>query len=300
MAARVVVITGANRGLGLETARQVAVAASSAGRATTLCLTARDAAKGEAACRAVSSADGVDASTVSVRHAVLDAAAPGSAAGLVEHLAAEFGRCDVLVNNAAVYDGGWDEKSYDHVVQVNVRTPVELARGVLPLMYAQGEGRVLNVSSGLGEIDSLPPGARAVLNPSGGRVGPGPAKDFTPLLPLDRLLALRFADFSAAPGLVAAYKPVYSVSKCMLNIATVALQRQAADEFNDANAGKPGVSVIAINPGWCRTDMGGSTAPRSAAKGAQTTSWLAALPGGDDALVRFRAAVVKDQAMGTH
>ena len=66
--------------------------------------------------------------------------------------------------------------------------------------------------------------------------------------------------------LVGGWSPVYCVSKSLLN----ALTRHLAYELETKN-----ISVNAVCPGWVRTDMGGSTAPRSVAKGAETLVWLA-------------------------
>jgi NAD(P)-dependent dehydrogenase (short-subunit alcohol dehydrogenase family) len=65
------------------------------------------------------------------------------------------------------------------------------------------------------------------------------------------------------------YAPAYSMSKAALNAFT----RLLAHAYNGT-----GVLVNAVDPGWVRTDMGGSSAPRSLAEGADTITWLATLP----------------------
>ncbi|MFL6474825.1 MAG: SDR family oxidoreductase [Nitrososphaera sp.] len=65
--------------------------------------------------------------------------------------------------------------------------------------------------------------------------------------------------------------PAYSLSKASLNALTVML----ASELNGTN-----ILVNAVCPGWVRTDMGGSNAPRSIEEGAGTPVWLATLPDG--------------------
>ena len=67
------------------------------------------------------------------------------------------------------------------------------------------------------------------------------------------------------------YAPPYSLSKAALN----ALTRQLA-----AAARGRDVLVNAVDPGWVRTDMGGRSAPRSVAQGAETIVWCATLPSG--------------------
>jgi len=63
----------------------------------------------------------------------------------------------------------------------------------------------------------------------------------------------------------------YKLSKATLN----ALTRIMADELRDNN-----ILVNTMAPGWVRTDMGGPSAPRSLAQGADTITWLATLPDG--------------------
>ena len=66
-----------------------------------------------------------------------------------------YGRIDVLVNNAAVYDGircapadELTESEWDHVLAVNVRGVWNCCRAVTPVMRQQGAGKIINVSSG--------------------------------------------------------------------------------------------------------------------------------------------------------
>jgi NAD(P)-dependent dehydrogenase (short-subunit alcohol dehydrogenase family) len=61
----------------------------------------------------------------------------------------------------------------------------------------------------------------------------------------------------------------YRVSKTALN----ALSRVLANELSGTN-----ILVNTVDPGWVRTDMGGSSAPRSVSEGADTATWLATLP----------------------
>jgi NAD(P)-dependent dehydrogenase (short-subunit alcohol dehydrogenase family) len=76
----------------------------------------------------------------------------------VEH---EFGHLDVLINNAAVYleDGQGILSMPDDIFQVTLETnalgPLWLCRTFLPMMVAQNYGRVVNVSSGMGQIGDM-------------------------------------------------------------------------------------------------------------------------------------------------
>jgi len=62
------------------------------------------------------------------------------------------------------------------------------------------------------------------------------------------------------------WAPAYSLSKAALNLVT----RMLAQVF-----AKDGVVVNSVCPGWVRTDMGGGSAPRDVAEGADTAVWLA-------------------------
>lgn len=73
-------------------------------------------------------------------------------AALVDEVAQEHGRLDVLVNNAGVDDGvEFDELDLDrwqHVHRVNLEAPFLLIKGFLPLMRRHGFGRIINIASG--------------------------------------------------------------------------------------------------------------------------------------------------------
>jgi NAD(P)-dependent dehydrogenase (short-subunit alcohol dehydrogenase family) len=68
---------------------------------------------------------------------------------------------------------------------------------------------------------------------------------------------------------MSSYAPAYSMSKAALNAFT----RILAETYR-----RRGVLANAVDPGWVRTDMGGSAAPRSPQQGADTIVWLATLP----------------------
>ncbi|KAI8466759.1 MAG: hypothetical protein J3K34DRAFT_524310 [Monoraphidium minutum] len=140
-------ITGGNRGLGLEVARKLVAA----GRP--VIITARDAAAGEAAAAQLR-AEAAGGAGVEVM--ALDAASRDSIQALAAEVAARFaGQISLLVNNAGIYLGPWDAPSHASVISTNVDGAVGVALALLPSL-ADG-GRVVNVASGLGMLGMLTP-----------------------------------------------------------------------------------------------------------------------------------------------
>ncbi|MEH0844211.1 SDR family NAD(P)-dependent oxidoreductase [Micromonospora sp. CPCC 205711] len=135
----VAVVTGANRGIGLEVARQLVA------RGVETVLTARDPARARAAAERIGAA-----------HGVVDVADDGSVDRFQGWLRDRYGTLHVLVNNAGGhYDAGQDAVSADLAVvgealAVNLLGAWRVCRALLPLM-AEG-GRVVNVSSGAGSF----------------------------------------------------------------------------------------------------------------------------------------------------
>ncbi|HEU4537598.1 MAG TPA: SDR family oxidoreductase [Polyangiaceae bacterium] len=148
----VAVVTGANRGLGLEIARQL-------GRqGLRVVVAARDLARGEAAAAALREG-GADA--VAARLDVTDAASVASLAGFVRE---RFGRLDVLVNNAgASFDwtpqptqpSAVDADTLRRTFETNVFGPLALTQALLPLLREAPQGRIVNVSSLAGSIHEI-------------------------------------------------------------------------------------------------------------------------------------------------
>ncbi len=153
--ARIAVVTGANRGIGREVARQLA------GLGLTVVLTARDGAKAEAACREMAGEGRLLAQPLDVT----DQASVDRLAGWLE---AELGAVHVLVNNAGVHYDTWERAGtadLDGVVPAALATnllgPWRLTRALLPLMRRGGWGRIVNVSSEAGSLARMGAGPPA-------------------------------------------------------------------------------------------------------------------------------------------
>lgn len=147
--AKVVLITGANKGIGFEVARQL-------GRAGFIVLLgARDAARGEAAAEKLRG----EGSDVRFVVADLDRAAETSKA-LAAQIGKEFGHLDVLINNAGIFDltGGDSPAStvtseaLKRTFEINFFGTVEFTQPLLPLLRGAESARIINVSSGLGSL----------------------------------------------------------------------------------------------------------------------------------------------------
>lgn len=144
---RIALITGGNKGIGLETARQL-------GRqGITVVIGARDRERGEAAAAALR-ADKIDARFVQID--VTDSASIAQAAKTIER---DFGTLDILINNAAVMLHGKDGLPSATSMQVfrqtfdtNVFGMIEVTQALLPLIRKSAAGRIVNLTSILGSI----------------------------------------------------------------------------------------------------------------------------------------------------
>jgi len=140
------VVTGANRGIGFETSRELA------GRGFHVVLTARNLAAGARALKRLQ-ADGL-----SVELRKLDVTSADDALALARHLRETRGRVDVLVNNAGILpdnDGTLDVSAVTlmEILNTNTLGAVRMIQALAPLMPKGG--RIVNVSSGLGALGEM-------------------------------------------------------------------------------------------------------------------------------------------------
>jgi NAD(P)-dependent dehydrogenase (short-subunit alcohol dehydrogenase family) len=153
---RTAIVTGGNRGLGLEIARQLA------GHDVFVVIGSRDPLKGE---RAAASLGGVDANVVSYP---LDVNDTRGCRRFVEHVAKQHGAPGILVNNAGVYPESTDARVLDtatsmwrETFETNLFGALRMCREVVPHMRKLRYGRVVNVSSGLGQLQQMGEGSPA-------------------------------------------------------------------------------------------------------------------------------------------
>lgn len=149
MSQRSALITGANRSIGLETARQLA------GRGYRVWLGSRNDARGEEVAGKLA-AEGHD-----VRAIVIDVTSDDSVRAAADHVGRQDGKLDVLINNAGI-SGGMEKtpstQPADDVRQVyetNVFGPIRVTQAFLPLLKAAGHANIVMVSSGLGSLGWL-------------------------------------------------------------------------------------------------------------------------------------------------
>jgi len=225
-AKRVALITGANKGIGLETARQLGK------QGVTILLGARDLAKGEQAAEVLRGI-GVDARAVK-----LDVLNPADYAAVAKLIEKDFGRLDILINNAGVnYEqlGAnstliTSEDTLRKTFETNFFSVVALTNALLPLLKKSDAGRIVNLSSILGSLT-----------------------------------------LHAMPGspIYEAKVFAYDTTKVALNSYTIHLAHALKDTK---------IKVNSAHPGWVKTDMGTDAAPMELVDGAKTSVELATLP----------------------
>lgn len=138
---RIALVTGANRGLGFETCRQLAQCGFH------VILTSRDERQGKEA------ADTLRAEGLEIADHQLDVTRRDHIEKIREFVAGEYGRLDVLVNNAGISllpEMDVIEvpiETFVETLAVNFYGPLHMTRAFIPMMKAQNYGRVVNVSS---------------------------------------------------------------------------------------------------------------------------------------------------------
>ncbi|MEQ1576945.1 MAG: SDR family oxidoreductase [Hyphomicrobium sp.] len=150
---RIALVSGANRGIGFEIVRQLSRLGVVA------VLGARDIGRGQAAAGSLLS-EGLEVPVVE-----LDVATDAGPARALAEVAKMFGRCDILINNAAVLidgPGGFEAKlsgltsaTAMTTFETNVLGPLRLIQACVPLMRENNYGRIVNLSSGAGQLSDM-------------------------------------------------------------------------------------------------------------------------------------------------
>jgi NAD(P)-dependent dehydrogenase (short-subunit alcohol dehydrogenase family) len=228
---KVALITGANKGIGLQIAKDLAT------HNFTVLVGSRDLAKGEAAAKTVAP----DA------HAIqLDVTNQSSITAAAEKIRKDFGRLDVLVNNAAISHTGKPGTSFDEIIASGKASTVPLAdvrtiwdtnvfgvlavtQAMLPLLREAPSPRIVNVSSTVGSLTANSNKANQFRN---------------------------------------IFAPGYAASKTAVNAITLAF----AIELENTN-----IKVNAVCPGYVATDLNNFRGTRTVQQGATQPVRLALL-----------------------
>ncbi|MEX0815919.1 MAG: SDR family NAD(P)-dependent oxidoreductase, partial [Gaiellales bacterium] len=144
---RVALVSGGNRGIGREVAGQLAALGY------TVVIGSRDLAQG----KQVAEELGEDVTALQ-----LDVTDAESIDRCIAAVGDEFGRLDVLVNNAGVTGGGWSTSAVDidldevrETLETNLFGAWRLTQAALPLIRRNGYGRIVNISSGMGQLSDM-------------------------------------------------------------------------------------------------------------------------------------------------
>lgn len=146
---KIALVTGGNRGIGLEVCRQLA------GLGIKVILGSRDAARGVAAAKELV-AEGLPVETRQ-----LDVASAKSISECMNWVRLDVGRLDILVNNAGIMIEEGDADPMEEIeiiremMQTNVYGPFLLSRLAIPIMKSRRHGRIVNLSSGMGSLTEM-------------------------------------------------------------------------------------------------------------------------------------------------
>jgi carbonyl reductase 1 len=248
---KVFVVTGANKGIGKEICYQLSKNCPD----SKIILTARSSENGKTTLKEFQKLN-----LNNIEFHQLDVEDSNSIKELSNFISKKYKTFDVLVNNAGYMDKGeLDENSARKTLGINYYGLKNVTLELLPLLNENG--RVVNVSSGLGEISNFY------------------SEDLQKKLLNDENEGVEHVD-ALAEAFISSVKnnktkedgwrtnyAGYPVSKALVNKLTRVLSNLYQKDRN--------LTFNAACPGWVRTDMGGSNAVRSVDEGAETPVWLA-------------------------
>jgi NAD(P)-dependent dehydrogenase (short-subunit alcohol dehydrogenase family) len=220
---RVALVSGANQGVGQQVARELVASG------LTVLVGSRDLERGEAAAREI----GPGGTALQ-----LDVTDGDSVTAAAEHIRREFGRLDLLVNNAALsktVPGGPRQPSTASldeiraVWEVNVFGVVAVYQAMLPLLRESPDARIVNVSSGVGSLTT----------------------NADPVYPYH-----------------AHFDPIYPASKTALNAMTLAMMIELESTS---------IKVNLVSPGFTKTNLNGYAGTESVEDGSREVVRVALL-----------------------
>jgi NAD(P)-dependent dehydrogenase (short-subunit alcohol dehydrogenase family) len=231
---RIALVTGANQGVGLQVAKELVA------NGVTVLVGSRNFERGEAAAKEIGPG------AIALQLDVTDRVSIATAA---ERIGKEFGRLDLLVNNAAISNttkGSLSLQEYAKITlasnasldevravwETNVFGVLAVYQSMLPLLRKSSDARIVNVSSGVGSLANADPTSRYH----------------------------------------AFYSPVYPASKSALNAITLAMMVELEST---------GIKVNLVSPGFTKTNLNGYEGTESVEDGSREVVRVAQLgPGG--------------------
>jgi NAD(P)-dependent dehydrogenase (short-subunit alcohol dehydrogenase family) len=228
---RVALVTGANQGVGLQVAKELVA------HGITVLVGSRDLSRGKAAAHEI----GPGATALQ-----LDVTDQASIAAAAERIRNEFGRIDLLVNNAAISNtrkGNLSLEEYKKISlasnasldeiravwETNVFGVLAVYQAMLPLLRRSDDARIVNVSSGVGSLT----------------VNADPSFHYRAL-----------------------YSPIYPASKAALNAVTLAMMIELEST---------GIKVNLVSPGFTKTNLNGYEGTESVEEGSREVVRVALL-----------------------
>ncbi|KAH7663068.1 Short-chain dehydrogenase/reductase SDR protein [Dioscorea alata] len=279
---RIAVVTGANKGIGLEIVKQLA------SNGIMVLLTARDEKRGTEAFEKLK-----DSGFSDVVFHQLDVSDTASITSLADFIKTEFGKLDILVNNAAVGgisidlhsldsstkesigQGGFpsflkilaaaveDYEKAEECLNINYYGTKKVIDALMPLLQLSHSPRIVNVSSSGGKLQCIP--GESIRREFGSADGLSEDK-------LDELLQLFLSDFKAK-NLKENGWPTISSAYIISKVALNALTRILAKKY-------PKFCINCVHPGFVKTDLNFNTGTITVEEGAKGPVMLALLPDG--------------------
>lgn len=248
---KIILVTGGNRGIGLEICRQLDELGY------TVILGSRELKNGELSAKSLSK---------NVYAKQLDVTDEESIQKLFEFVKTQFGKLDVLINNAGIGPNTQvEDKSLliktKNVIKKNFRGVWKIAKNVVPLLRKTG---LVEDKESAGRVSLI--GVKHIMETNfygSWRM----IQVFVPLLRKSKCgqilnVSSGMGELNSLSGIY----PGYSLSKSSLNALTIMFSNELRNK---------GINVNAMCPGWVKTDMGGEDAPLHVSQGADTAVWLA-------------------------
>ncbi|ONI22975.1 hypothetical protein PRUPE_2G161600 [Prunus persica] len=249
---RYAVVTGANKGIGLETVRQLA------SNGITVVLTARDEKRG------LEAFDKLKESglTGQVVFHQLDVADPASVASLADFIKTQLGKLDIL-EGANIDWTKFLTETYpltEECLQINYYGTKRTAEALIPLLQLSDSPRIVNVSSSAGKLENIPSDwVKGVFSDS----------EYLTEDRVDEVLTQLLKDFKEGSIESKGWPvyPAYRVSKAAINAYTRILAKKY-----------PNFRINSVCPGYVKTDITFNTGILSVEEGAASVLKLALLP----------------------